>query len=327
MNAAIHTSSHPKTAVPSAGRPRAAVLLSTYNGEAYLREQLDSILSQTWDNLSLIIRDDGSSDNTVSILEEYGAEYPQITLIPSRENLGYPACFYALTDLPIDADYFFFSDQDDVWLPDKVERAIRRMEEEAAGHSDGENPPVLAYFAGYHICDEQLKILSRSPKVTGPFCLRTALFEVCGLEFTMAINRPAMELLNRNKPRRAKARGTWMSMLYSAFGTVLYDNEPCALYRRHTSAVTSKDQKGIGFWIWRIKEFFFGGFDEYKEILQDFYDVTAGQLSLSDRRMLYLFARQSYLGGVAVKVLYPRRLRRRWADELALRGVFLLGRL
>lgn len=303
---------------------RAAVFLATYNGRRFLGEQLDSILGQTWKNLTLYVRDDGSSDGTVEILEEYAAAHENMVLVPTgRGNLGYPDCFYVLSDMDIDADYFFFSDQDDVWFPDKVERAIECLEREEA-RAPGR---ILAYYAGYQICDEDLNVIGVSPGKEGEACLHSTLFEACGLEFAMAFNRRARDFLRENKPGRTKTRGIWMSMLFSAFGSVLQDPEPRAYYRRHNETTSNRDQTGLKFWLWRARYFLFGGFGEYKEILRDFYEMEGDKLSEEDRRTIYLFAEEKYLPGAFKKMFYPHRLRHRWLDELALRGMFLLGRL
>lgn len=304
--------------------PQAVVFMATYNGERFLREQLDSILDQTRKDLTLYIRDDGSSDGTVAILEEYAAAHKNIVLVPTgSENLGYPNCFYVLSDMDVDGDYFFFSDQDDVWFPDKVDRAIAFMKEEES-RTPGQ---MLAYYGGYQICDEELNVIGRSPRKDGEVRLHTTLFEACGLEFAMAFNRQAKEFLHQNKPGRTKTRGIWMSMLFSAFGRVVQDPEPCAYYRRHNETTSNRDQTGLKFWLWRVKYFLFGGFGEYKEILRDFEEVVGDKLSGKDQQTIHLFAREKYLPGVFKKVFYPHRLRHRWLDELALRGMFLLGRI
>lgn len=299
---------------------KAVVLMSTYNGEKYVAQQLDSILRQDYPDVEIYVRDDGSLDATPKILEEYDAKYEKFHLLETKENLGYPACFYALTDLDVPGDVFFFADQDDVWLEQKISRAMAHLAREE------EDKPV-AYYAGYHICDGALKIVGESGKVTRPIELKDTLFEVCGLEFTMAINRAAKEFLFTHKPQKAKARGTWMSMLYAAFGKIVYDNEPCALYRRHTSAVTSSNMGFFGLWKWRIKKFFGDGFAQYRILLDDFYHTVGDELSPAQKKTVRLFAEKGYLRHVIQKVFYPKRLRRRWVDELALRFVFLIGQL
>ena len=217
--------------------PKAILLISTYNGEKYLSTMLDSVVEQTYKNLDVYIRDDGSKDKTMSILDEYERNHDNIHIIRGEENLGYPKCFYYLTDNAPEADYYFFADQDDVWFKDKVARAVDMLEK------SGDGP--LAYYAGYVVCDGNLNEVGRSAAVNKEIHFKDTIYEVCGLEFTMAINKEAMKLLNENKPSFSSARGIWMSMLFSAMGRIIYDNEPCAYYRRHQAAVTSSAQSGI----------------------------------------------------------------------------------
>lgn len=302
-------------------QPKAAVLLATYNGERFLPEQLDSILNQTWENLELYIRDDGSSDHTLTILKKYESSYKNVRLLSLSEgNLGYPACFYVLSDLDIDADYFFFSDQDDVWIPDRIQQAIELMEVQG-------DRQMLLYTAAYTICNEKLEPVGQSPKRSGKFTLYNTLFDLCGPGFTLGFNRKARDFLRDHKPQHLESRDGWMSMLFSAFGLVIYNPEPCAFYRRHSNATASEYQTGFRFWAWRVQTFFFGGFASYKETLQDFYEVVGDKLSEQDRDIVYLFAWEKYFPGVFRKVFFPKRLRSNWIDELALRFVFLLGLL
>ena len=100
-----------------------AILMSTYNGERYLREQIDSLLNQTYKDWKLYIRDDKSTDGTVSIIEGYVRVYPDQIVYKSDGfgNLGAGCSFMQLLS-SIDSDYYMFCDQDDVWMEDKIER-------------------------------------------------------------------------------------------------------------------------------------------------------------------------------------------------------------
>ena len=99
------------------------VIMSTYNGEQYIRQQLASILEQTYKGIQVLIRDDGSSDKTVEILHEYQSRYPNIQYYTGN-NMGAAQSFYdLLKHVPMEADYIAFSDQDDVWLEGKVKAA------------------------------------------------------------------------------------------------------------------------------------------------------------------------------------------------------------
>ena len=103
------------------------ILLSTYNGERFIKEQIDSILSQTFTDWRLIIRDDFSKDNTPLIIKEYSEKYPEkISILTSEKNLGCKSSFETLLRESKN-DYVMFSDQDDIWLPDKVKEAYQMM--------------------------------------------------------------------------------------------------------------------------------------------------------------------------------------------------------
>lgn len=299
---------------------KAVVMLSSYNGEKYIRQQIESILNQTHTNFVLYIRDDGSTDSTVSIIDELAASDSRIIFIKNNTNLGYPKCFYYLTDNAPKADYYFFSDQDDVWSDNKIESAINTME------SYDVSIPV-AYYGGYTICDSNLNPVGTSANIRKVPKLNKALFQVCGLEFAMAVNNAAMELLNSNKPAFSNARGTWMCMLFAALGKIVIDNNSYALYRRHESSVTSSDMSFMGMLKWRITTFFNGGFSDYRNILKDFYITVGPKLSKKDYKMVKLFAGQNYFPYFLLKIFYPKRLRFKITDEIALRFAFLIGKL
>ena len=103
------------------------ILLSSYNGEQYIREQIDSLLSQTQTGVEILVRDDGSTDSTKAILDEY-QDRDRLSWY-GGENLGPGLSFWKLLEDSGEADYYAFCDQDDVWDQDKVEIAVRTLEE------------------------------------------------------------------------------------------------------------------------------------------------------------------------------------------------------
>lgn len=100
--------------------PKVSILVATYNGEKYLRKQLDSIINQTYENIEIIIQDDGSTDGTFRILQEYAADDPRIHAIQNKSNLGILKNFYSLIS-KCDGEYIAISDQDDIWEINKIE--------------------------------------------------------------------------------------------------------------------------------------------------------------------------------------------------------------
>ena len=97
------------------------VLLATYNGEKYLKEQLDSILNQTYKNINLIISDDASKDGTRDILKEYEEKDKRVKVFYQENNLGYVKNFEFLLK-QVQSEVFMLSDQDDFWMPQKIEK-------------------------------------------------------------------------------------------------------------------------------------------------------------------------------------------------------------
>ena len=104
---------------------KVAVIMSTYNGEKFIREQLDSILNQSYKNIELIVRDDGSKDKTVEIVKEYQAKHKNIKLFEGQ-NLGFVKSFFELLKLA-EADYYAYADQDDIWIENKIELAVNSL--------------------------------------------------------------------------------------------------------------------------------------------------------------------------------------------------------
>lgn len=128
-------------------KPRIAVLMSTYNGENYLTEQLDSIINQKLKPTDIYIRDDGSTDNTFTILENYSHRYSNIH-VNSGRNKGYKASFIdIMRNVPAEYDYYAFSDQDDIWNQDKIYSAVNALNK---SNSD-------AYISALEYVDKNLK--------------------------------------------------------------------------------------------------------------------------------------------------------------------------
>ena len=124
------------------------VLMATYNGEKYLREQIDSILNQTYSNINLIISDDCSTDKTQEILKEYEQKDSRVILKLHKERFGIIKNFEYLLN-QVKSDYYMLSDQDDVWLPEKIEKSFKKLNDENAD----------LVFADLEVVDENLKTI------------------------------------------------------------------------------------------------------------------------------------------------------------------------
>jgi glycosyltransferase involved in cell wall biosynthesis len=203
------------------------VLLSTYNGTTYLRPLMESLLAQDYPQVEIFVRDDGSSDGTINLLQEYATSFSNVTLI-SGENLGAARSFLKLLEQSSPtADYMAFCDQDDVWLKDKISRAIEWL------HRCPQEIPTM-YCSRVAIVTENLQFIRYSNIPKKRLSFPNALVECLLFGCTMVINQAARQLLLREFPRYVRMYDGWIYIVISAFGSVLYDDEPRILHRRHT---------------------------------------------------------------------------------------------
>ena len=110
--------------------PLVSVVLATYNGERFLKQQLDSVINQTYPNLEIIVVDDGSSDNTINILNEYAIRYRNVSVFKNEKNLGFVKNFDKACGLA-SGEFIALCDQDDYWLPDKIKRCVEAIGDNA----------------------------------------------------------------------------------------------------------------------------------------------------------------------------------------------------
>lgn len=214
--------------------PKILVMMSTYNGEKYVEEQIDSILAQTIDGLELLVRDDGSSDRTQEILASY-ADAGKLTWYQGK-NAGPGGSFFDLMQQAGDADYYAFSDQDDYWQPEKLAAAVQRMEAE---HFDG----PLMYFSRKNIVDQELKPLNRADFPIRKLSFGTAMLNSYASGCTMVYNRALKELLDLYRPEKANMHDAWVYRVVSALGRVIYDQNAYIEYRQHGNNVVGMQSK------------------------------------------------------------------------------------
>lgn len=207
--------------------PLTEILLSTYNGAAWLDPQIASILGQTHANLVLRIRDDGSTDGTPDRLADWAARDPRIAWRRGSRNLGPCGSFFRLVDdISPDAAYAGFADQDDVWEADKIARAVAALAALPAGM------PGL-YCARVVIVDEALMRRGLSPLPARGPSLANALVENIAIGCTIVMNRPAIDLLRERWPAPPVFHDWWAYQAIAGLGRVIYDPRPALKYRQH----------------------------------------------------------------------------------------------
>ena len=235
---------------------KVAILLSTYNGEKYLREQIDSILNQTYTNFELIVRDDGSKDNTVKIIKEYIEKSDkEITLIEGK-NLGFIKSFFDLLKRG-DADYYAYADQDDIWLPNKIELAVKSLD------ALDQSKPNMA-FSNVDYYDTEMNFIGNGDSKNKKPSFLNSLYECINQGMTMVINKTAREYIINNIPEKCFFHDWWTYMICAGFGNVVQDDVVTVKYRRAKTNATVEGQGIITLMIWRIKKLLLG--DGMKDI-------------------------------------------------------------
>lgn len=214
---------------------KTAILLATYNGEKYISEQIDSILKQTDKDWMLYIHDDGSKDKTVNIIETYAKNYPeQICVVGGAATGGAKQNFFYLFS-QVEAPYYMCCDQDDVWLPEKIEMTKREMH---YLEKKDEQLPCLV-FTELKVVDEDLNVLSeKMSEYQGLDCkilsINRALIQNVTTGCTMMVNRSMREELQKIKDYTNVLMHDWWIMLVATrFGKVSFINEGTILYRQH----------------------------------------------------------------------------------------------
>jgi len=300
---------------------RAAVLLSTYNGERYLSEFLESLARQTFRDFDLIVRDDGSTDDTASILHSYEHRI-SIRRVASSQRLGAARSFMQLlTEAGDTYDAYLFADQDDYWNPDKLALATKAM---AACSGT-----IALYFSRLEVVSESLEHVkySRVPRIA---CFDNVLVENVASGCTIAMNSRARAVVLKSPPTEVIMHDWWCHLVISAIGKIVYDETPTLKYRQHGANVVGASRGFMNEVVRRIQRFaerqstgVFGVSAQAAELLRCFRD----DLSPIQVQLVEDLLRGKQALRHRLPLFWSRRYQRqRWTDTLILRVLFLLGR-
>ncbi|WP_454876738.1 glycosyltransferase family 2 protein [Pseudomonas farris] len=240
-------------------KPHVAILLCTYNGAKFIRSQLDSILLQTHENWSLYISDDGSTDATLEIIESYQRQLPpnKLTLLEGPRQ-GFSKNFISLIkNKNINADFFAFSDQDDVWFLDKLERSIKY-----ASRSLPSRP--FLYCSRTKLVNVDGIATGLSPLFSKRPAFRNALVQSLAGANTMLINTISRELLSKTPEDTGIPAHDWLAYLLisAAGGEIVYDSAPTLEYRQHENNLIGANS-GIAARFSRLVKMFSGRFKQW----------------------------------------------------------------
>jgi glycosyltransferase involved in cell wall biosynthesis len=215
------------------------VLLSTYNGDRYLREQLESVWGQSYPDVALSVRDDGSSDGTLALLDRLLSGRPRTRLVMGA-HIGAAQSFMSLLrSVGAGTSYAAFCDQDDVWATDKLDIAVSALE-------GLEEPGLPAlYCSAVTLVREDLTKVKVHRRCTRGPSFENALVENIATGCTIVLNRAAIDLLSRHRPKHLVMHDAWCYLVVAGCGEVIYDRVPHVLYRLH-----SANTVGVGTTLW-----------------------------------------------------------------------------
>ena len=215
-------------------KPEVTILMATFNGGDYIGEQLDSLLNQTYRHWRLVVHDDGSTDNTVAIVNDYGAKDSRITLLTDGVAAAGAARNYLHLLNQTHADLYMFCDQDDIWLPQKVEQmvaAIYPIEQ-----------PAMVYANGYFY--RSGKVITQKTTTIHPRFLKDSLFFNSGIQgCSIIVNKQLIALL-KPFPEQVAMHDHLLTMAAATLGRISYVDEVLTWYRQHERNVTGNQQVG-----------------------------------------------------------------------------------
>lgn len=219
------------------------ILMATYNGEKYISEQIESIINQTFSNWELLVRDDGSTDSTIKILEKFENKDSRIRIIRDEVgNLGQCLNFNELMKNAKLNSYVMFSDQDDVWLPTKIEESMKEIKKVESIY--GTEAPIVVY-TNYNTVNSKLEYINtaygkRDLNEYDPIANRL-LIQNWLMGCTMIINNKLLKY-SLEVPIEADNHDNWIALIASMTGHIHYLNKITMLHRWHSNNVTTNDE-------------------------------------------------------------------------------------
>lgn len=256
--------------------------MSTYNGEKYIEEQISSILNQDYPNIDILIRDDGSTDGTVSILKQIQNKNIMVLF---GKNLGYKNSFFSLMEsVPSGYDYYAFSDQDDYWLPQKISQGIIALQ------NLSESKPVM-YCSRLTLTDSNLHILGPSTKLPFNSDYRRSFFSNIATGCTMIFNEKTRILALIGK-EFARGHDSWIYMVVSYLGEIFVDNRSFIYYRQHGHNTLGMNNNPWDRTIRKIRSLLNGAskFGKTPILAKGFFDSYGLHLSHKQRRFVEMVA-------------------------------------
>lgn len=308
------------------------ILMAVYNNGNFIIPQLESLMNQTCQNFRVLIRDDCSLDNSVSLIKEFSRHHPnKIDLIEGKKNLGARGNFSFLLEQS-NADYIMFCDADDVWLPTKIEDSFALMQKNEESY--GRKAPLLIH-TDLKVVDQNLSVLNDSfwrysklnPNAANE--LNRLLIQNVVTGCTILMNRPLADLAV-SLPPEAIMHDWWIALTASVFGHVDAVEKPTMLYRQHgKNSVGAKNWRGAAaYWKFIKKGMSRKGRQEMRNALtktmlqaSTFLSHFRSKLSPEQQKIIYNYALLANSGALKKRYLF---LKHRYFKGTVMKNLGLL---
>jgi len=231
-----------------------AILLAAYNGEKYIAEQIESLLSQTEKNFVCYVHDDGSTDSTINILKKYELMFPEKIVILNYSSTGGAKNNFLSMLANVEEDYVMFCDQDDVWLPNKIEKTFKTM---VLSEEKFESAPVCV-FTDMYVVDENLRVISdsflkRMKKNPTKISVLQLLCNNVVAGCTLMINKQCIELSRfYQDANNIRMHDWWCALVAATCGYLVFLDAKTSLYRQHSVNVIGASHNQF-VWLKKIK--------------------------------------------------------------------------
>lgn len=276
------------------------VLLSTYNGERFLKTQIDSILSQQDVDVQLLVRDDGSKDSTLQILEEYQCA-GKLTYYTGK-NLGPARSFMDLMEHAPESHYYALADQDDYWPNDKLSIALTSLDD----HRDF---PSL-YFCPTEPTDENLKPMGIIQGTDAIVSFGESLVYEYASGCTMVFNDHLRQILMQYTPQYLPMHDHWILCVAQAIdGHIVFDRTPHILYRQHGNNVVGAHQSKLKVWKERFNRIFVDKTCERSRTAQEIYQGYHDIIPQKNMKILSLFLQGKDSLGKRIKIIINKNIK------------------
>ncbi len=310
------------------GKYTVNILMSTYNGANYICEQLDSLYEQRGVVINLFVRDDGSTDNTIELIEHYRNKFHSVQIY-KENNIGATKSYYALSMKVLledsQCEYYAFCDQDDIWKKDKLIKGIQKLE-----YMNGRKP--LLYYSNLMILDEKGNekglLINRNSKSTSK---KNGLASIGAYGCTCIFNKHALEkFCDIRSCSEHIYHDNWLYAVCTFLGEIYYDDESCILYRQTGLNVSGKKNQGIWIWGQRIQKLLNLSIERnlYEDIASELIFCFKDDLDQKDIKFLELFLKYRHDKWCMICLLFSRRMKvKSISKNICIMGRTLLKKL